>query len=535
MAFHNIKQINMNQRLSLTYVLGLLISLMLQTACSKLPPPRPMDLAQAPLIPRPVSLEATGSSFRLTDKTAIYVPAGEPELERLGQYLASLLNPATGLAMAVKTTDKAPAAGSISLSLTSDEPQLGEEGYELVISNEGVSLRAARAAGLFYGIQTLRQLLPAAIERQKKQEGPWEIASGAIRDYPTYAYRGAMLDVSRHFFGLEDVKRYIDLMSLYKLNTLHLHLSDDQGWRIEIKSWPKLTTIGGSTQVGGGEGGYYTQEQYRELVQYARERYINIIPEIDMPGHTNAALASYAELNCDGQARELYTGMEVGFSTLCTTKEITYQFIDDVFRELAGLTPGPYIHIGGDESHVTPLEEYIPFIERAQQIVAAHGKQVIGWDEIAHARLNPGTIVQYWAKAENAQMGAAQGAKVLFSPAAKAYLDMKYDSTTQLGLKWAGYIEVDSAYLWDPAKLVEGISGDNILGVEAPLWTETLTTIAELEYMAFPRLPGIAEIGWSPAAARQWEDYRQRLGKQKGRFEALGINYYPSKLVPWED
>ena len=314
---------------------------------------------------------------------------------------------------------------------------------------------------------------------------------------------------------------------------MHLHLSDDQGWRIEIKSWPNLAIHGGSTQVGGGPGGYYTQEQYADIVQYAQERYITVIPEIDMPGHTNAALASYAELNCDGKATELYTGTKVGFSTLCTDSEITYKFIDDVVRELAALTPGPYIHIGGDESHATKEEDYIPFINRVQEIVTAHGKQVIGWDEIALASLKAGSVAQHWANVENANKAVDQGAKILMSPARKAYLDMKYDKTTKLGLRWAGLIEVDTGYNWDPVTLIPGIGKESIIGIEAPLWSETVTNIDEIEYMVFPRLPGYAEIGWTSAASRDWEEYKERLGKHGERFKAMDINFYPSTLVPW--
>uniref|UniRef100_UPI003567DB72 family 20 glycosylhydrolase n=1 Tax=Draconibacterium sp. TaxID=1965318 RepID=UPI003567DB72 len=334
---------------------------------------------------------------------------------------------------------------------------------------------------------------------------------------------------------VEEVKQFIDFLAMYKMNVLHLHLSDDQGWRIEIKSWPKLTEIGGQTEVGGGEGGFYTQEQYKELVQYAADRQIMIVPEIDMPGHTNAALASYAELNCDGKARELYTGTEVGFSTLCTDKEITYQFIDDVIRELAEITPGEYIHIGGDESHVTAHDDYVYFVNRVQEIVKKHGKKIIGWDEIANAKLIDDVTVQFWADVENTTMGVAKGAQVLMSPAARAYLDMQYDSTTHLGLHWAGYIEVDHGYDWDPATLVEGITKENILGIEAPLWSETVTNIDEVEYMVFPRLPGYAEIGWTAPGERSWDEYKTRLAKHGKRFEALGIDYYKSALVPWEE
>jgi hexosaminidase len=254
-----------------------------------------------------------------------------------------------------------------------------------------------------------------------------------------------------------------------------------------------------------------------------------------MPGHTNAALASYPELNCNGKATELYTGTEVGFSSLCTNKPITYKFIDDVIRELAELTPGPYIHIGGDESHVTKKEDYIPFVNKVQDIVISHGKKVLGWDEISLAALRPHATAQYWANAENALRAVEQGAQILMSPAAKAYVDMKYDSTTTLGLHWAGYIEVDTAYIWDPATLVPGIERENILGVEATLWTETITNREEMEYMVFPRLPGIAEIGWTPSEQRSWDEYKFRLAKHGEKFKAMDINFYQSKLVPWSE
>ncbi len=497
-------------------------------------PPVPMDLAQESIIPIPVSLTATNASFELTDATDIYVQGDSKELLKIGQYLADKLNPSTGLDIKVKSSNQAPAAGNIYLSLKKDA-ELGAEGYDLNITPDGVTLEANAPAGLFMGIQTIRQLLPAQVEASSKQEGPWRIASGTIRDFPTYAMRGAMFDVSRHFFSVEDTKRFIDLIAAYKMNIMHLHLSDDQGWRIEIKSWPKLAEHGGKTQVGGGKGGYYTQDQYKDIVQYALDRYITIIPEIDMPGHTNAALAAYPELNCDGKARELYTGTEVGFSTLCTKNEITYKFIDDVVRELAALTPGPYFHIGGDESHVTKKEDYIPFVNRVQDIVLSHGKQPIGWDEIALGTLKEGAFVQHWANVDNAVNAVKQGSKVLMSPARKAYMDMQYDSTTQWGLHWAAYIELDSAYIWDPGTLVPGVAQKDVLGIEAPLWTETVDQIDEVEYMVFPRLPGYAEIGWSAANARNWDGYKKRLGAHGPRLKAMGVNYYPSKLVEWKE
>jgi hexosaminidase len=495
--------------------------------------PVPMDLSKEGIIPAPVSLTPAGSSFEITEKTDIYITQKDTTLEWLGKYLADMISRPTGFTIDVIYKENPPQKGHIVLSL-GEATEIGEEGYQLDITDNTINIQAPQNAGIFYGIQSLRQLLPDRIELNEKQAGPWLVASGTIRDYPEYGYRGAMLDVARHFFTVDEVKLFIDYLAMFKMNRLHLHLSDDQGWRIEIKSWPNLTQHGGSTEVGGGPGGFYSQEEYKDIVDYAFKRFITIVPEIDMPGHTNAALASYPELNCNGKATALYTGTKVGFSTLCTDKEITYKFIDDVVRELTALTPGEYFHIGGDESHVTALEDYIPFINRTQSIVEQHGKKVIGWDEIAHAELLPNTVVQWWAKVENAKRGIEKGAKVLVSPAHKAYLDMQYDSTSQYGLHWAGYIEVDSGYLWDPTTIAPGIEREDIIGIEAPLWSETVTNIDEAEYMIFPRLPGYAEIAWSPIELRQWDDFKQRLGKQKSRYENMGINYYPSELVPWQ-
>ena len=513
---------------------GLLSLSFIFFSCTQTSPPTSKDLASENLIPKPVSLEATGSSFAITAKTRILVDLNDSELTRMGIMLVDLLSPATGYSLEIQEASASNRAGAIFLSSGAQDEELGSEGYELSISEGGVSLKANEVAGIFYGIQTLRQLLPAKIELDSPQSGPWEIASGTIRDYPRFAYRGAMLDVARHFFEVDEVKQFMDYIAMYKINGLHLHLSDDQGWRIEIKSWPKLTEVGGQKEVGGGNGGFFTQEQYKDIVQYAADRFITVIPEIDMPGHTHAALVSYPELNCKVEQKELYTGIEVGFSTLCTDKEITYQFVNDVVKELAEITQGPYIHIGGDESLVTELEDYIPFIEKTEEIVIKHGKKAMGWDEIVHADLDETTVPQYWSSAENAASALEQNLKVLISPAQRVYLDMQYDSTTKYGLHWAAYIEAEDSYSWDPEELVEGLTAEHIMGVETPLWSETVSNIDEAEYMIFPRMPGIAEIAWSPKSGRNWEEYKVRLGKQKARFDALEINYYPSEQVPWE-
>ncbi len=321
-------------------------------------------------------------------------------------------------------------------------------------------IRARTAAGLFAGVQTLRQLLPATVEAKRRQSGPWLVPAARIVDQPRFAYRGAMLDVARHFFSVREVKRYIDEIAQYKVNRLHLHLADDQGWRIQIAGWPRLTSYGGSTEVGGGPGGYYTQREYAELVAYAKARYITVIPEIDMPGHTNAALASYAELNCDGIAPPLYTGTEVGFSSLCVDKEITYRFLDDVIRQLAAITPGEYLHIGGDEAHATTEPDYLKFMARVLPIVAKYGKKVAGWHEFVKSAPAASALPQFWGTDDTEPIvvaAAARGNKVLMSPANKAYLDMKYDENTPLGQDWAALIEVADAYGWDPGNYLQGL------------------------------------------------------------------------------
>jgi hexosaminidase len=402
----------------------------------------------------------------------------------------------------------------------------GDEGYELDVTSDRITLTASHPAGLFHGVQTLRQLVTAT----------GTIPVQRIVDQPRFAYRGVMLDVARHFFGVADVKRVIDLAALLKLNHLHLHLTDDQGWRIAVSTWPRLTTYGAGTEVGGGPGGFYTQDDYREIVTYAQDRFITVVPEVDLPGHTNAALASYPELTCDGKTPARYTGIEVGFSSLCADNEVTYKFLDDVFGELAKLTPGPYLHLGGDEAKTTGPDDYAAIVERAEQIVRAYGKTAIGWHEIADADLDPSTVVQFWGvsgDAPDVAAAAARGNRIVLSPANRAYLDMKYDQDTPLGLSWAGYVPVPDAYDWDPGHHLSGVDEAAVLGIEAPLWTETVRTLDEIEYLAMPRLAVLAELGWAPADRHDWSDLRGRLAAQEPLWTLLGINFYRAPEIPW--
>lgn len=508
--------------------LALVIASLILASCATAPPVNIIPL------PRTVD-QSSGAGFMISADTVILFP-GDERTGWIANYLANLI----GRAAAPEPPRVDSAGGPIpkgAIVLELGETSIaGAEAYELSVAPDRVTIRAAEAAGLFYGVQSFRQLLPAFVEYpavRPDESRPVVAAAGRIVDTPRFPWRGAMLDVARHFLSLDEVKRFVDLMSLYKLNRLHLHLADDQGWRIEVKSWPNLTSHGGRTEVGGGAGGYYTQAEYADLVRYASDRFVTIVPEIDMPGHTNAALASYAELNCDGVARELYTGIEVGFSALCVDNDITYTFIDDVVREIAAITPGPWFHIGGDEVQTLAPDPYNRFIGRVQAIVQAHGKQMIGWDEIVSAELLPGTVVQHWRPDSTSAVAVTKGARVIMSIANRAYLDMKYDPATAIGLTWAGYVDVRTAYDWDPAAMVAGVSESALLGVEAPLWTETVATIRDVEFLAFPRLAAIAEVGWSRAEARDWNAFKGRLGAHGPRLTALGVNFHRAPAVPW--
>ena len=478
------------------------------------------------VVPAPVTIRANQSEpFRLDSTTAI-VTTNIAELTRTADMLAALLRKATGYPIPVVGDATRPRA--IALRLDTDA---SGEAYELTVTRDSIRI-SGTAPGIFRGIQTLRQLMPAAIESDMQIDGEWVVPAVTVVDRPRFAWRGSMLDVARHFFTVDEVKQFIDLLALYKFNVLHLHLADDQGWRIEIKSRPRLASMGSATQVGGGPGGFYTQEEYSDIVRYAQERYISIVPEIDMPGHTNAALIAHPELSCSRTPPAPYTRTEVGWSAFCPNKEETYALIDDIFRELAALTPGRYLHMGGDEVEVLTHEDYIKFVERVQDIIARHGKEMVGWEEIGKARLRPTTLAQQW-KSDSAVLALRSGAKLIMSPSQKAYFDMKYTATTELGLRWAALIQLSDAYNWDPATYQAGVTESNIVGVEAPIWSETLRNITAVQYLAVPRLPALAEVGWTPQSARSWSDFRVRIAAHAPRWNYLGVNYYRSPEVDW--
>ncbi|WP_042404278.1 beta-N-acetylhexosaminidase [Streptacidiphilus carbonis] len=482
------------------------------------------------LVPLPSQVSVGGGEgYALSAGTVVHGEGGAAATAVAGD-LASLLRPVTGLALPVVGT-----GGASGLVVRLDAAAgTGAEGYRLVSGPDGVVITAATGAGLFHGVQTLRQLVPV--------KGVGTVPAVRISDRPRYGYRSGSLDVARHFFPVADVERYVDLLAQYKFNVLHLHLTDDQGWRIAVPGLPGLTGIGAATQVGGGAGGYYTAADYRAIVAYAAARYITVVPEVDLPGHTNAALTAYPDLGCAGDApAQPYTGVGVGFSRICTGKESTYGFVDKVVGALAALTPGPYLGIGGDEADALAPADYDAFMARAAAIVRAHGKQPVAWDEAAGAGKDGPQLLGVWHPLKLEPAGLAQqlvaaaqrGAKLVMEPADRAYLDQKYDEQTSLGTSWAGYLSVQKSYDWDPDGYLTGLPAGSVTGVEAPVWTETLSTVANLETMLLPRLPALAEVAWTPQAERGWADFRQRLAAQQPRWQAQGLSYQRADGVPW--
>ena len=471
------------------------------------------------LLPLPLHVQPRSGELALTARTCL-AATGDGIHDDLLTHLVADLHPATGTH---PTITSHAAAGDIELRLDPAAVEHGSEGYALTVMPEGAQLVAATAAGLWNGSRTLLQLFP---------HEPGNSAAPAVHivDHPRFEHRGAMLDVARHFFGPDHVMRFVELIARFKINRLHLHLSDDQGWRLGIDGWPTLTGIGASSSAGGDNGGHFTRDEYRELVAHAARHSVTIVPELDMPGHTNAALASVPALNLDGVCTPMYTGKGVGFSSLRLAAPATTRFIGDVIAQLAADTPGAWLHIGGDEAHSTDPGEYAEFIALLQRTVKAHGKRMIGWEEIATTPLAAGAIIQHWLSPTTAA-GAPADARFVMSPAAHTYLDMKHTPDCPIGRRWAGFIDVDTAYEWDPATIIDGVGDERILGVEAPLWTEKVRTFDEVEYLCFPRLACLAEVGWTAQAEREWTTFAPRLATHADRLAAAGAHPYRSRLL----
>ena len=522
------------------------------------------DTGTPGLIPIPRQVERSSGVFQLTSQTRICVDAASKDA---GEQLAGQLRKSTGLPLKLEvqpTSNKAP-RGSILLAAFSASTNLGKEGYELEITPDAVVIRAPGQAGVFYGTQTLLQLLPAAALSSRKVEGPeWTLPCLRIEDYPRFVWRGLMLDVSRHFFSKKEVEQLLDVMAMLKLNTFHWHLVDDQGWRIEIKKYPRLTQVGAwRSAIGfdldpkaskaygpdGRYGGYYTQDDIREVVAYAMARHITIVPEIEMPGHSSAALTAYPELSCTGGP---FTPPLVGgvFNGIyCVGKDASFQFVEDVLSEVFELFPGKYIHVGGDEvptdnwkkcplcqarmkaeglTQEKELESY--FIRRIEKFVDAHGRTLIGWSEIREGGLAQNATIMDWIG--GAVEAASAGHDVVMTPIACCYFD-HYQSTNHSTEPYSigGYLPLQKVYEFEP--LPPGLAAPyqaHILGTQANIWTEYIPSLRHVEYMAFPRLCALAEVAWSPKAMRNWNDFGRRLKLWLPRLDELQVNYRQRSL-----
>jgi hexosaminidase len=505
------------------------------------------------VIPKPVQASSTGGQPFELGRGSEIVARGNARA--VGEYLAGLLRPATGFDLPV--TSGKPQRGDVVLDLGPGKGPAGHtaEGYKLTTERRQATIAADTPAGLFNGVQTLRQLFGQWIGNPVRTDGPWTASAAQVTDYPRFGYRGSMLDVARSFLTPDEVKRYIDAITQFKVNTLHLHLADDQAWRIVIDDpadnpsgldYDALTRVGshGGADVFGGSGrptgtepahrGFYTKAEYRSIVAYAASRFVTVVPEIDGPGHVNAALASIPQLNPDGVAKPMNNTADVGYSTLQANDPVTYEFLTTVWRQLAELTPGPYLHIGGDEAHVTGHDNYLTYIGKVVPIINGLGKTTMGWNEYAAVDLPAGSVVQYWAGSIAPVLAqVARGAKVVMSPASTAYLDMKYNPSTPIGLSWAcsGDCDWNRYYDWNPVQ--QGLTEDAVLGVEAPLWSETVRGIDQANFLAFPRMISVAEMGWTPQAARNVTDFGDRLAAVGGRLTVQGTNFYPSPKAAW--
>jgi hexosaminidase len=516
------------------------------------------------LIPQPVDLQQTAGNFSLTATST--VSFNSPEALKIAEMFVQKINPATGFALKARQGMN----GSLRFNLNKSKvDRLGNEGYTLTVTPANIIIEANQPAGLFYGMQTLLQLLPKEIESSNISKVTWNVPGVKITDYPRFGWRGLMLDVSRNFFTKEEVEKYIEEMARFKFNTFHWHLSDDNGWRVEIKSLPKLTEVGAWRVPRGGHfgdreapkpgeaataGGFYTQADIKEVVQYAKERFVTILPEIDVPGHSMAAIASYPELCCTKNT-EIKVNPGSNFAewhndgtftmmidnTLNPSDEKVYEFLDKVFTEIAAIFPGQYIHVGGDEcfkgfwkndpgcqalmkklnaDDVEKLQGY--FMNRVEKILQSKGKKLIGWDEILDGGISPGATVMSWRGIKGGIEAAKMGHDVVMTPTTFAYIDYQQGEPTIEPPLYAG-LRLMKCYSFNPVP--EGVDAKYILGGQGNLWTEQIVTPAHVQYMTWPRGWALAEDFWTPDEKKNWPDFVQRVEAQFDRNDMAGINY----------
>ncbi|SMO87342.1 beta-N-acetylhexosaminidase [Fodinibius sediminis] len=513
------------------------------------------------IIPEPVSMDVQDGAFEINRNTVISADLSRAEIKNIAEQLKKAIDSATGYDLAVIDDDyQQPASNVISFVIDEEGPVSQEEGYHLTVSEEETAVEASTSTGLFYGMQSLLQLLPAQIYQTDytlvPQDTRWTIPAVEIEDYPRFAYRGMHLDVGRHFFPVEFIKRYIDLIAMHKMNRFHWHLTEDQGWRIEIKQYPRLTEVGAwrdSTLVGhyGSErydgeryGGYYTQEEVREIVAYAQEKHITVIPEIELPGHASAAVTAYPELGCvEGKDYQVKTTWGIFEDIYCPSEE-TFTFLENVLTEVMELFPSEYIHIGGDEAPKAQWEEsklaqevieregledehelQSYFITRIEKFLNKHGRQIIGWDEILEGGLAPNATVMSWRGIEGGIEAAKQHHDVIMTPTTYLYLDYYQANPETEPLAIGGFLPLQETYSYEP--IPEELNEEEaqyILGAQANVWTEYMPSSEKVEYMAYPRASALGEITWSPKEKRDWDHFWERLQTQFKRFEILGVN-----------
>lgn len=527
--------------------------------------PKPEPVPALPLIPQPVEVERSDGTYLLAPDARI---EAADEARGAADLLRRVLRPSTGYKLPVVDLDDS-VASAIEIDVAEGLAHEGKdaEGYTLEVDAEGVRIGAATAAGALNGVQTLRQLLPAWAEADERADIDWTVPFVSITDYPRFEHRGLMVDVARSFYTVDEVKRLIDSASPLKLNRLHLHLTDDQGWRIAIDDpaenpsgidYGLLTEVSGATamtynrqgQLMGtelGRTGFYTKDDYREIVRYAAQNGMTVIPEIDLPGHTNAALHAIPQLNTAGAHPKPLPGTDtaphqgtgdVGNSTLDAHSDVTYEFISTVLAQVAELTPGQYLHIGGDEAHVTSHADYLKMVDYANQVVADLGKTVVGWNEYAGTALpQDNAVVQLWT-GNGAAVAAAvrdHGAKVIMSPANRAYYPQKQDPRQPLGGTWAcgGACTLENAYNWNPAAQIAGVGESDVLGVEGAFWGEFIRGVDQAQFYSFPRLLATAEAGWTPQSEKNTAEFLQRVGDSGPRLAAQGVNFFPTATVDW--
>ncbi len=508
------------------------------------------------IIPQPEHVTVYSGSFRLDKNTRILVE-NQDSLKFESQYLADIINKHTGFKPKIVFTLK-NTKNAIVLRLLPGASK-SKEGYQLKVEKGNISILAPKSAGIFYGIQSLLQLFPPSFYASA-HEKELKVPHLFIQDAPRFSYRGMHLDVSRHFFPPADIKRYIDMMAMYKFNTFHWHLTDDQGWRIEIKKYPKLTEIGAwrdSTLIGRyglkpvrydrkRYGGFYTQAEVRDIVRYAAQRHITIIPEIEMPGHSEAALAAYPQFACTPGPFHVATTWG-GFKDIYCPKEKTFHFLEDVLTEVMAMFPSKYIHIGGDE---VPKERWKSsklcqqiikkyrlknedglqswFIRRIEKFLNAHGRNLIGWDEILEGGLSPHATVMSWRGIKGGIEAARQGHDVIMTPSGYCYFDHYQANPKFQPLAIGGFTTLKKVYSYEPVpKVLDAQAAKHILGAQGNVWTEYIPNFKKVQYMVLPRMAALAEVVWTPAKEKNWPDFQRRINQHFLIYKALGYNYSP--------